>query len=144
MGGGWREPDISYPLSRFRDNRKRGCGFPGGPHPHQVICAVPLRRLFLAALESGSLPRRFDFWPSPSAGLFLPLSSPSPCFPPSCLARAGSQSRGGAACPRLEIKSPPGIDISPQAGGGSSWGCYLFRGFVLFLFVSREFSFHYL
>lgn len=141
--GGWREPDISYPLSRFRHNRKRGCGFPRARPPHhQVICAVPLRRLLLAAFESGSLPRRFDFWPSLSARLFLPLSSPSSCFPPSRLARAGWQSRGGAACRRLEIKSPPGIDISPQAGGGSCWGCFLFRGFVLFLFVSREFSFH--
>lgn len=112
--------------------------------PHQVIRAVPLRLLLFAAFESGSWPGRFDFWPSPRARFFLPLSIPSPCFPPSCLSRAGWQSRGGAACPRPEIKSPPGIDISPQAGGGSCWGCFLFRGFVLFLFVSREFSFHYL
>lgn len=72
-GRGAREPDIAYPLSRFRHNRKLGCGFPGGslPHPPTSSLRSPTAPPLPAAYASGSLPRRLDFWPSPSTRLFL-------------------------------------------------------------------------
>lgn len=62
-GRGQWAPDIANPLSRFRLNWKCGCGFPGVPHPHQVVCAVPCAASSLQPVGPGPYPR-FDFWRS--------------------------------------------------------------------------------
>ena len=104
-GRGAREPDITYPLSRFRHNRKRGCGFPGGPlphpHPPSSLRSPPAPPL-PAAYGYGSLPQRLDFWAPPSAGLSLGNRAQAllPALPPSPR-REAEPGRSGLL--RLEI-----------------------------------------
>ena len=106
---------------------------PGRP-PHQVVCVVPLRRLLPANCGSGSLPADLILGQFGALGSPPPQPGPSPCFPPAGSARAG-RLRQRQPSPHLEIKSPPGIDISPRTRGGSR------SGFVLFFYLEGLFGF---
>lgn len=83
-GRGQWAPDIANPLSSFRHNWKRDCGFPGVLHPHQVVCAVPCATSFLQLVGPGPY-LRFDFWRSWSfrlssaSGPLLRLPALPPC-----------------------------------------------------------------
>lgn len=115
---------------------------PGRP-PHQVVCAAPLLPLLPANCGSGSLPADLIFGQFGALDSSPPQPGPSPCFPPAGLARAGRLSQR-EACPHLEIKSPPGIDISPRTRGRSRLRFVLFfclGGLFGFVFCEGSFFF---
>lgn len=120
-GGG--AAGTGHRLADFRHNRKRGGGAPGRP-PHQLVCAVTLRRPLPAVCGSGSRPGDLIWGAFRSAPRFPPAPPARP------RPRALRLSPRGRLRPRRGLSAPgdqsppdrPGAGLGGDRGASSCFG----------------------